>query len=50
MTDLETMIADKILKDNLLKLHIRYVDDTLALIKESDNVTVLHKVDSYRDS
>ena len=50
MTDLETMIADKLFKDNLLKLHIRYVDDTLALIKESDNVTVLHKVDSFRHS
>ena len=48
MTDLEIMIADKLFKDNLLKLHIRYVDDTLALIKESDNVTVLHKLDSFR--
>lgn len=50
MADLETMIADKLFKDNLLKLHIRYVDDTLALIKELDNVTLLHKLDSFRHS
>ena len=36
MTELETVIVDKLFAANLLKFFIRYVDDTLALIKESD--------------
>ena len=33
MTELETVIVDKLFAANLLKFYIRYVDDTLALIK-----------------
>ena len=36
MTELETVIADKLFAANLLKFCIHYVDGTLALIKESD--------------
>ena len=36
MTELETVIVDKLFAANLLKFYIHYVDDTLALIKESD--------------
>ena len=41
MTELETVIVDKLFAANLLKFYIRHVDDTLALIKESDINIVL---------
>ena len=50
MTELETEIVDKLFEDNLLKFHVRYVDDTLALIKQLDIVTVLHKLNSFHHS
>ena len=34
MTELETVIIDKLFGANLLKFCIRYIDDTLALIKD----------------
>ena len=34
MTELETVIVDKLFAANLLKFCIRYIDDTLALIKD----------------
>ena len=34
MTELETVIVDKLFAANLSTFHIRYVDDNLALIKE----------------
>ena len=36
MTELETVIVDKLFAANLLKFYICYVDDTSALIKVSD--------------
>ena len=36
MTELETVIVDKLFTANLLKFYICYVDDTSALIKVSD--------------
>ena len=47
MTELETVIVDKLFEENLLKFYIHYMDDTLALIKESDISTVLHKLNSF---
>ena len=47
MTELETVIVDKLFAANLLKFYIRYVDDTLALIKESGINTVLKKLNSF---
>ena len=46
-TELETAIVDKLFAANLLKFYIRYVDDTLALIKESGINTVLKKLNSF---
>ena len=43
MTELEIVIADRLFEENLLKFYFFYVDDTLALIKESDINIVLHK-------
>ena len=50
ITELETIIVDKLFAANLLKFYIRYVDDTLALIKESDINIVLKKLNSFHPS
>ena len=50
MTELETVIVDKLFTANLLKFYIPYVDDTLALIKESDINIVLKKLNSSQPS
>ena len=50
MTDLESNIVDNIFKDNLQKFYIRCIDDTPALIKESDIDTVLDKLNSFDSS
>ena len=47
MTELETVIVDKLFEENLLNFYIRYMDDTLVLIKESGINTVLHKLNSF---
>ena len=47
MTELENVIVDKVFAVNLLKFYIRYVDDTWALIKESDINIVLKKLNSF---
>ena len=44
------LIADKLFAANLLKFYIRYVDDILALIKQSDVNTVLKKLNSFHPS
>ena len=50
MTELETVIVDKLFAADSLKFYIRYVDDTLALIKESDINIVLKKLNSFHPS
>ena len=50
MTELEIVIIDKLFAANLLKLYIRHVDETLALIKESDINIVLKKLNSLHPS
>ena len=47
MTELETVTVDKLFKENLLKFYTCYMDDILALIKESDISTALHKLNSF---
>ena len=49
MTELETVIVDKLFAANLLTFYIRYVDYNLALIKES-NINVLKKLNSFHPS
>ena len=49
-TELETEVVDSLFKDGLLKFYIRYVDDTLALIKESDIDDVLSKLNGFHPS
>ena len=50
MTELETKVVDSLFKDGLLKFYIRYVGDTLALIKESDTDNVLSKLKGFHPS
>ena len=50
MTELETVIVDKLFAANLLKFYIRYVDDTLALIKAWDINIILKKLNSFHPS
>ena len=50
MNELETVIVDKLFAANLLRFYIRYVGDTLALIKESDINIVLKKLNSFPPS
>ena len=50
MTELETVVVDKLFAANLLKFYICYVDDTLALLKESDINIVLKKLNSFHPS
>ena len=47
MTKLERKVVDSLLKDDLLKFYIRCIDDTLALIKESDIDNVFSKLNSF---
>ena len=50
MTELEIKVVDSLFKDGLLKFYIRYVDDTLALIKQSDIDNVLSKLNGFHPS
>ena len=50
MNELEIVIIDKFFAANLLKFYIRHVDETLALIKESDINIVLKKLNSLHPS
>ena len=50
MTKLERKVVDSLLKDDLLKVYIRCIDDTLALIKESDIDNVFSKLNSFLPS
>ena len=50
MTELEIKIVDGLFKDSLLKLYNRFVDDTVALIKESVIDNVLNKLNGFHPS
>ena len=47
MTALEDEIVRDLIDQNVIKFYIRYVDDTLVLIKLSDINFVLNKLNSY---
>ena len=50
MTELEVKVGESLFKDGLLKFFIRYVNDTLALIKQSDIDHVLSKLNGFHPS
>ena len=43
MTELEKFILDELINDNIVKFYIRYVDDTLLLVKPEDTDKILKK-------
>ena len=46
MTELEKFILDELINDNIVKFYIRYVDDTLLLVKPEDTAKILKKFNS----
>ena len=50
MTELEIKVIDSLFKDGLSKFYICYVDDAMALIKESDIGIVLSKFNGFLQS
>ena len=47
MTELEIFILDELINDNIVKFYIRYVDDTLLLVKLEDTDKILKKFNSF---
>ena len=47
MTECEKVIVDKLIEDGIIKFYIRYVDDTLLVIKRTDISYVLNKFNGF---
>ena len=47
MTELERIIVDDLMADGVIKFYMRYVDDTLVLIKSEEIQKVLDKLNSF---
>ena len=47
MTELEKIIVKNLVQSKLIKFYIRYVDDTLVLVKKEHLSTVLNKLNSF---
>ena len=47
MTEFEKIVVDKLIKDDIIKFYIRYVDDTLVLAKEKDIVNIMKEFNSF---
>lgn len=47
MTNCEKVIADKFIEDSIMKLYVKYVDDTLLVIKRSFIAYILNKFNSF---
>ena len=50
MTECENVIVDKLTEDGIIKFYIRYVDDTLLVIKRTDISCVLNKFNNFDDN
>ena len=50
MTELEKFILDELINDNIVKFYIRYVDDTLLLVKPEDTDKILKKFNSLDEN
>ena len=50
MTELEIEVLDSLFKDGLLRFYIRYIDNTLALIKKSDIDNELGQLNCFEPS
>ena len=47
ITELQKFILDELINDNIVKFYIRYVDDTLLLVKPEDTDKILNKFNSF---
>ena len=50
MTECEKVIVDKLIEDGIIKFYIRYVDDTLLVIKRTGISYVLNKFNSFYEN
>ena len=47
MTEMEKLILPKLLDEGVIKFYIRYVDDTLVMVKEDEITKVLQKFNNF---
>ena len=47
MTKYRKVLADKLIEDGIIKFYVRYVDDTLLVIKRTDISWALNKFNSF---
>ena len=50
MTEIENVVVKKLMDDGIVKFYIRYVDDTLLLVKNEDVQQVLSKLNNFDDN
>ena len=50
MIECEKAIVDKLIEDDIIKFYVRYVDDTLLVIKRADISYILNKFNSFNDN
>ena len=50
MTEFERLVVDKFIKDGLIKFYVRYVDDTLVLVKVEDSDNIMKQFTSFDKS
>ena len=50
MTECEKIIVEKLVEDGIIKFYIRYVDDTLLVIKRTGISYVLNKFNSFYEN
>ena len=50
MTEFERLVVNKLIKDSLRKLSIRYVDDTLVLAKVEDIDNIMKQFNSFDEN
>ena len=47
MTECEKVIVNQLIENNIVKFYIRYVDDTLLVLRKKDIDIVLNKLNSF---
>ena len=50
MTEFDRLVVDKLIKDGLIKIYLRYKDDTLVLAKVEDIVNIMKLFNSFDKS
>ena len=50
MTEFDRLVVDKLITDGLIKIYLRYKDDTLVLAKVEDIVNIMKLFNSFDKS